>query len=187
MKTKIDKDKVIFFAVIVCILALLILVIVGTHNAKHPEKYTTQTVTPVKESKLLDFPAIPARDVTKSSDTYMLADGNDIGVYRAAINGKDGYYYFWNGNYEDNFSGLVASGDVQLALRNGKVNPKETDLVSYGQSVRYIRNGVFQSDFTGMLNVDGEQHAVNDGIISDLPASNIDGTVYPVKHLSIVK
>lgn len=187
MKTKIDKDKVIFIAVIIAILLLVILLIMGSYNSKHLEKFTTQTVAPVNESKLLDFPAVPSRDVEKSGKSYILSDGNDIGVYHTSIDGKDGYYYFWNGTYQDSFSGLVASGDVTLAVRNGKVNPKENNLVSYEQSVHYIRNGVFQEAFNGKANVDGDLYTVTNGIVSDLPASSIDGTVYHTEHFSIVK
>lgn len=191
---RLSKQNIILLVIVALIVILVIILCIGSAKRKQEAqiqttKVITTTIEDTEPSKLVDD---DGNDATPhmSKDGKKMMEGDHLatfeGVAESTIDGKKGMYYFSNATYDPTFTGLATGPNNKwYYIKKGKWDKSFTGFISLGYYLRYIKNGMVQSDFNGTFYLDKydkEGNPIKNGAVYGFEMGRDDNWQFPLHN-----
>lgn len=191
-KVKINKTNLALIIIAILIVALVVVIIVGNSKNHKNDSIATTTTTTVAQTE----------STTSVSDEKYAVDGNhldmpkeDRGLYTGvakavikSVSSKPQFYYFNCGTFDKTYTGLAGSLTLKDGMpvcdyyvKNGIAQTKFTGVVSFEHYLRVIKNGIYQDDYNGKVSLDGLEADCENGAVLGYELGREDGFIPPYK------
>lgn len=191
---KLSKQNIILLIIVILILILVVVLCVG--SAKRKQEVQTQTTRVITTTVEATDSPIYVDDEGKDITPHMSKDGKKMmegdhlatyeGVAESTIDGKKGMYYFSGATYDPTFTGLATGPNNRwYYVKKGKWDKSFTGFISRAYYLRYIKNGIEQSNFNGTFYLDQddeEGNPIKNGAIYGFETGRDDNWQFPLHH-----